>query len=243
MLRTADTADAVTVLAFCGLWAPHNLPGVFALHWRSGQQSVFRAVEFFHAPVRVPSLGQGPGRAPSAPRHHPLVLVTGHGGGRWYNFREGGEYPQAPNYRHLLVEGAAGPLNFYQFSPQHVSSDLAVELRGASNVSFFGVKYEGSSPAMRASDCARIKVFGHGGNGKPVADRALYYFERSREFLVANLVEGPTRIGEKSLSHRLGSTDPRLWPMLLDHPENGAEIKTTPLDRPVLYRRGGLQDK
>jgi hypothetical protein len=236
LVRTADTAEAATVLAFCGLWAPHNLAGAYALHWRCGGPSVFRAVDLRHAAVRLDAARTR--RPPEAPREHPLVLVTGHGGGNWYNFRAGGEYPQAPGYRHLLVDGAAGPLNFHQLSPQHVASDFAVELRGARCVSVFGTKYEGSSPMLRGADSAHVRCFGHGGNGKPVAGGVLFEFERSRDFLVANAVEGPTRIGERSLSHRLGGTDPLQWSMLVDRPAGSAEGRTAPLERPVLYRRG-----
>ncbi|MBI5385098.1 MAG: hypothetical protein HZA90_10470 [Verrucomicrobia bacterium] len=235
LVRTADSADAATVLAFCGLWAPANLINAFALHWRSGGRSVFRAVEFLHAPMRLGAAGRG---SPPAPRHHPIVLVTGHGGGNWYNFREGGEYAQAPDFRLLLIDGTRAPLNFYQCSPQHVSSDFAMELRHAQNVSLFGTKYEGSAPMLRAADCAQLRLFGHGGNGKPVAGSSLFQFERCRDFTVANAVEGPTKIGEKSLSHRRGGTDPRQWSMLAERSEAGVETKTTPLDRPVLYRRG-----
>jgi hypothetical protein len=51
-------------------------------------------------------------------------------------------------------------------------------------------------------------------------------------------VDGPTKIGSKSLSHREGSTDPQLWHFLIDRPAGRPEIKTAPLDRPVLYLRG-----
>ena len=46
------------------------------------------------------------------------------------------------------------------------------------------------------------------------------------------------KIGSKSLSHWEGSTDPQLWHFLIDRPATGAEVKTAPLDRPVLYLRG-----
>lgn len=235
LIRTADAPRANTVLAFCGLWAPSNLTNVFALHWRCGIPSIFRAVELLHASVRQEQAGR---RASPAPRQHPVVLVTGNGGGNWYNFRESGEYPQTRSFRHLLIEGTRQPLNMYQCSPQHVASDFAMELRDAHNISIFGTKYEGSSPMVRAVDCAHVRFFGHGGNGKPVAGSWLFQFEGSRDFLVANAVEGPTKIGQAGLSHRLGSTDPRLWHMLVDRPSRASETRTVPLDRPVLYRRG-----
>jgi hypothetical protein len=62
--------------------------------------------------------------------------------------------------------------------------------------------------------------------------------ERTENFLFANGVDGPTKIGSKSAGHREGSTDPRLWHMLIDRPANGDELKLPPLERPVLYQRG-----
>jgi len=44
-VRTADTADAETVLAFLGFYAPAQVAGAQSLHWRSGGRSVFRGVE------------------------------------------------------------------------------------------------------------------------------------------------------------------------------------------------------
>ena len=71
-----------------------------------------------------------------------------------------------------------------------------------------------------------------------MAGGALFRFERCADFLVANAVDGPTKIGSRSLSHREGATDPREWNMLVDRPTAGPEIRTEPLERPVLYRRG-----
>jgi len=66
----------------------------------------------------------------------------------------------------------------------------------------------------------------------------LFVFERTTNFLFANGVDGPTKIGTKTLSHWEGSTDPRYWHMLIDRPSDGAELKLPPLERPVLYQRG-----
>jgi hypothetical protein len=112
------------------------------------------------------------------------------------------------------------------------------ELRGARHVSFFGTKYEGNKPMLAISDCDHIRVFGHGGNAKALAGAALFVFERTPNFLFANGVDGPTKIGSKSLSHREGSTDPREWHMLIERPAGGTEFKLPPLERPVLYQRG-----
>jgi hypothetical protein len=210
MVRTADSADATTVLAFLGFHTPGNVQGAQSLHWRSGGRSVFRGVEI-----------HGRGGVLPAP-----VIISGHGGGNWYNFRDGSA--------RLLVDHAQGPLHFYQFSVQQVTS----ELRGARRVSFFGTKHEGNNPMLTVRDSDHIRLFGHGGNAKGRAGASLFVFERTPNFLLANCVDGPTKLGSKSLSHWEGSTDPRLWHMLVDRPATGAETRTAPLDRPVLYLRG-----
>jgi hypothetical protein len=210
MVRTADSAEAATSLAFLGFYTPANVEGAQSLHWRSGGRSIFRGVEVHRR-----------GSVTPAP-----VIISGHGGGNWYNFRDGSA--------RLLVDGAQGPLRFYQFSVQQVTS----ELRGAKHVSFFGTKYEGNNPMLTIRDSDHIRLFGHGGNAKGRADASLFVFERTPNFLFANGVDGPTKIGSKSLSHWEGSTDPRLWHFLIDRPAGGPEIRTTPLDRPVLYLRG-----
>ena len=125
------------------------------------------------------------------------MIISGHGGGNWYNFRDGSA--------RLLVDHAQGPLRFYQFSVQQVTS----ELRGARHVSFFGTKYEGNNPMLTVRDSDQIRLFGHGGNAKAREDAALFVFERTTNFLFANGVDGPTKIGTKTLSHWEGSTDPR----------------------------------
>ena len=224
LVRTADTAEAETVLAFLGLCAARNQAGVRALQWRCGGASVFRAVEIQRQALF--GFGRRPRNAPSAPEvpGEPVVRVTGHGGGNWYNYRGA----------QLLVDGASGPLRFYQFSPQQVTS----ELRGARRVSIFGTKYEGNHPMLMVRDCDQVALFGHGGNGKGLAGDTLFIVERTPNFLFANGVDGPTKIGSRSLSHPQGSTDPREWHLLIERPASGAEVKTAPLERPVLYKRG-----
>lgn len=224
LVRTADSADAETVLAFLGLHTTSDAPDLQALHWRCGGRSVFRAVEIHTRTM------QG--------AH---VLVSGHGGGNWYNFRAA-LWPRGPravaDYRHLLVDGVPGPLRFYQFSPQHATSDFAAEFRDAEQISVFGAKYEGNQPMLAVRDCDHVRLFGHGGNAKALPGQALYVVERTPNFLLANGVDGLTRIGSRSLSHPIGSTDPRRWQMLIEELEDGTRLELPPLERPVLYLRG-----
>jgi hypothetical protein len=210
LVRTADAANAETALAFLGLYTPSDVMGAQSLLWRCGGRSIFRSVEAL-------------GRAEVSPAP---VVISGHGGGNWYNFRD--------RRARLLADRAQGPLRFYQFSVQHVTS----EFRNAAHVDFFGTKYEGNDPMLTFSDCDHIRLFGHGGNAKGRAGASLFVFERTPNFLFANAVDGPTKIGSKTASHKEGSTDPRLWHMLIDRPTGSAEVKLPPLERPVLYQRG-----
>jgi hypothetical protein len=228
LVRTADSADAETVLAFLGMHSTSDAPDVQALHWRCGGRSVFRAVE-----IRTRTM------------HGAHVLITGNGGGNWYNFRAA-LWPRGPkavaDYRHLLVDGAQGPLRFYQFSPQHATSDFAAEFCGSRHISVFGAKYEGNQPMLAVRDCDHVRLFGHGGNAKALPGQALYVVQRTPTFLLANGVDGLTKIGSRSLSHPLGSTDPRQWHILIDEPEDGTRLKLPPRERPVLYLRGQPTD-
>lgn len=223
LVRTADTADADCIVAFVGLYAASDVPGATALHWRCGGTSVFRGAEIdslsTHGFAPAPR-----GQEPPARRTAPFTTVSGHGGGNWYNYRGA----------RIVVDGAQGPLHFYQFSPQQVTN----ELRGARNVDIYATKFEGSRPMLVVTDCDHIRLFGHGGNGKALAGESLFVFERTPNFLFANGVDGPTRIGSQGLSSPQGSTDPRLWHMLIERFADGTEFKLPPCERPVLYRRG-----
>lgn len=226
LVRTADTADAGTVLAFCALWAPRDVPAAWALHWRSGGRSVFRAVEI----LRLPTFGfaSPPKGRPEAggPPADPPVRVTGHGGGNWYNYRAA----------RIVVDGASGPLRFYQFSPQQVTNEIIA----ARDVSVFGTKYEGNQPMVMVRDRDRICLLGHGGNAKGLPGGSLFVIERTPNLLLANSVDGPTRIGTRSLSSPQGSTDPRDWHMIVERLADGREFRLPPLERPVLYQRGTI---
>ncbi|MCX8036786.1 MAG: glycoside hydrolase family 55 protein [Candidatus Sumerlaeia bacterium] len=238
LVRTADAADAETVLAFLGLISPAETPNIRELHWRSGGRSVFRSVEIHQRTLAGMKERSRISGGAVSPRITPPVLISGHGGGNWYNYRASGGTGVDRNFRYLLADGARGPLRFYQFSPQHSTSDAAVEFRSARNVSIFGTKYEGNHPMVLVRDCDHVRLFGHGGNAKALEGGALFIFERTPNFLFANGVDGPTKIGSRSLSHPEGSTDPRLWHMLIERDTDSSEIKLPALERPVLYRRG-----
>lgn len=231
LVRTADTADADTVLAFCGLYPGGNSTAAYALHWRCGGRSIFRACEIWENSISKSVL--------TKLKQSPLVIISGHGGGRWYNFRAESAWGHGDDYRHLLVKDNTGPLHFYQFSPQHAVSTCATEFVRARDVSIFGAKYEGNRPMVWVHDSDRFRLFGHGGNAKAVENGALILIERTPNLLLANAVDGPTKINTGGKAGDSGhSTDPRKWWMIIDRPKPGEEQKPRPLERPVLWKRG-----
>lgn len=232
VLQTADDAGSDAVLAFCGIYVPFEAPGAYALRWRSGRKSVFRSVGIWSKPF----VGYGAKIPTHAPRRSPFVVVSGHGGGRWYNFNLGGG-PAEKDYRHLLVEGASEPLAFYHICPEGARSDANMEIAGSNDVSIFGLKCEANAPALRIADSDRIRLFGYGGNASAREGGALFVIERTPNFILANLVDHPSLAGEKRIYGSTG-TDPSKWYMVMEETVDGKTVRTRPLDRPVVYKRG-----
>jgi len=236
VLDTADDPDARTIVALLGIEVSHEAPGAYCLRWRCGRHSIFRAT---NTVVRTP-WGR---RGESAPLvNHPVVLVTGHGGGKWYNFHQESYRRQGPDYRHLLVEGTAEPLHFYQCNPEHARSDSNMELRRARFVSIYGLKGEYNRPILTIRDCDHVRLFGYGGNAAASEGHALFVVERTPNFLLANLVDSPRMPqGIPDTFFAGDGVDPRRWHMVEEHAREGPIVRTEPLDRPVLYQRGRAQ--
>ena len=114
-----------------------------------------------------------------------------------------------------------------------------MEIRNSQYVSIYGLKGEGNYPELWVRDSDHVRVFGYGGNAAAYEQTALFRFERTPNFLVANAVDQPRLAGIGSDDFFAGrGVDPNQWHMIIEHPSGGKEIKTLPLDRPVLYRRG-----
>lgn len=220
VVRTADDADARTAVAFLGISA--GTPGAYCLNWRSGRHSIYRAVELW-ASYDKRRLSEG---APVLA--HTQALVSGNGGGRWYNFHSDHRGSPHPDYRHLLVQGTTQPLAFYQCNPEHSAGDANLELRGAKHVSIYGLKGESPTPILWVRDCDHVHVFGSGGNAIPSDGESLVLVERTANLLIANLVDRPMGV----------RGDPRKWHALIEHLPDGHVLKLPALERPVLYRRG-----
>jgi hypothetical protein len=57
---------------------------------------------------------------------------------------------------------------------------------------------------------------------------------------MANIVDHPMPKGTKALRGAVG-TDPEKYHMIIEQAPGAKIVKTSPLDRPVLYRRGNPQ--
>ena len=68
--------------------------------------------------------------------------------------------------------------------------------------------------------------------------RALFTISDTPNFLATNLVDSPRFPGDGWPEHFAGEgVDPRTWNMLIER-QGEQDIRTEPLDRPVLYQRG-----
>ncbi len=236
VVQTVDDAQANTILAFCGIYVAQEVGGAYALNWRAGSKSIVRSVDFIRRQMYGHS--KHPQGIPLYEYDHPFVAIRGNGGGRWYNFYQESPRHVTKDYRHLLIEDTRQPLRFYQCNAENSHSRANIEIRQASDVTMFGVKGEGNMPILWVHDSDFIRVFGYGGNAAAYEETALFVFERTPNFLLAQMVDSPRLAGVGSEQQFAGrGVNPKRWYMISDNP--GQElILTQPLDRPVLYRRG-----
>ncbi len=249
LIDTPDDGEAGVVLAFLGIHVnyhvraetvPGDTLGHYALRWRCGGKSIFRTASV--EPARLHGFAPVPTGTKTCSMKHPLVLITGNGGGKWYNFFVHGHHPCSKEYRHILMsDKAGGPLAFYHLHAQHAESEAQCEMRRARNVSIYGVKTEYLTRFMILKDSQNVRIFGHGGNAKAVPGSAHYIFDNVSDFLISN-------IGDQVW---LGKTEPipKGWVMtrnlnieeyhpLIDALDRGVETRIPPTERPILYRRG-----
>ncbi|MEW5773561.1 MAG: glycosyl hydrolase family 28-related protein [Thermodesulfobacteriota bacterium] len=236
LVQTAGDEAAATTLAFLWLFAPREVPGSFALDWRCGGDSVLRGLNLHTSP---PLAGYAAETAPPAVRNTPLVTVSGRGGGRWYGFYQEGMYFQGPDYRHLRIADATGPLRIYQCNPEHSRGEANLEIVASRGVDIYGLKGEGNRPILRMRDSNKVRVFGYGGNAAAYEGRALIEMEDCSDVLLANLADSPRLAGQGSEEHSAGrGVDPEQWRMVSVAGPVGARLGTLPLERPVAFVLG-----
>jgi len=222
IIETADSADATCALAFLQLWCRH--PGSYAIHWRAGARSLVRNV----------SVKAWPWPEGAPPASHPMVLIEGNGGGRWYNLYSHLKFPQAPAHRLLLVRNTTQPLVFYMLNPEHSAAPYMVELENARNVTIYGVKAETigaggptESSVFRIAQSRNFAIYGHGGNASAPAGHSLYLIERSSHFTLANFTYQFFR----------EATPAQRWFLVTEQASDGRSVNTPATEFFVVYKR------
>ncbi|MBN1673166.1 MAG: hypothetical protein JXR37_19130 [Kiritimatiellae bacterium] len=153
LVRTANEAGARTVLSGLTLAAPIAAgEGAWnCLHWRAGRASVVHAVS-------IKPIGWIP-KGAAAPAHDcRSVLVSHHGGGRWYGVQTLGEHQRSshPAYRVFLAHGTREPLTIYMHDIERVAVDPMSELRDARNVRIFNTTTEHKPYSVRVVNSKNI---------------------------------------------------------------------------------------
>lgn len=195
----------------------------------------------FYVTVACEDMRMGFEHFPFAPITHPQVLVTGNGGGRWYNNFHHGDLWCYPEFAFIMVRDTTEPLNIYNWHLQHVHSDSQAVFRNAHFVNVFGFKSEHNSRFLSVYDSNHIRLFGWAGLADAAVGSSHFYFENTPNFLHAALAEEPHFI-----------STPEVWSIcdnpLVVHDVSlfdgiqelfGAELFSTPeLGRTILYKRG-----
>jgi len=230
VVRSADDPDGESALAFLSLYSPHEVPGSFPLHWRTGERSLLRAVT-----ITSRSWASDFSNANDSPPRVPHVLISGSGGGRWFSYYRDFRYLQSwerkPSFRMLKAEGTTESLRIYQANPegQEQGGDAKMEFAGARNIEIFGFKDEGAQPALLLSDSAGFHLYGYGGIAYAQDGEALFNIERSEDFRLVGLFIRATPDTDGN---------PGQWSMVRETFDDGSTLETTPLDLPTLYRQG-----
>ena len=152
----------------------------------------------------------------------------------WNGFLAG---PQGNNYRHLLVTGGAGPVDFYHLNCEHGTGDSICEFNGAHDVRIFGFKTEGNTVALSIRDSDRIFMYGAGGCGcAPEQNQTQYRIVNSSNVLLANVMGqgGHATLPQDNPFGEVGC-DPSVDRRISWSRAEEAYVITPPYDRPVAF--------
>lgn len=177
LVDTDDDADASTMLQYMKLLVPVRNPCVYALRWRAGRNSVVRNVyairEFWHPQGIV--------------MDHPMMLIEGNGGGRWFTIPHHHWWDQGHDYRHLKVSGTREPLQFYMLEPQFAHGEAMVEFNDARNIDIFSIKAECNYTVLWMRNCSNVRFFGFAGFTMPRPGLPVIRIEDCSKITLANI--------------------------------------------------------
>jgi hypothetical protein len=198
------------------------------LRWRAGRNSYVRDC-----------WSRSGSQAGPAFRDYPHVLITGSGGGRWYNSEptnEASTSDQTLEFRSIKVDGTSEPLHFYQMNAsERCNGQSGIEIANASNVTIYSIKHEdghkNAPEALRVTNSRNIRVFGHAGNGgnDMVAGDDMYHIENCESILLANL----------AIMAAFTAIPTRPWDMI-DETFGAARVHLSGDKSPIYYKRGTI---
>lgn len=222
MLVAPNDAEASTTAAFFQLWS--RGPGSCAIHWQAGRNSMVRDVRTKGSPWTKGAV----------PASHPVILIDGNGGGRWYNAVMHEKFPQTKEHRHVLVRGTRQPLSFYMLNPEHSNGDYMVEFDDVRKLRVYSVKSETTGAGgprdltpVLIRNSSDFEFFGHGGNAAAPAGQPLYLLENCSDFLLANF----------SYQFWPSAADSKLWYIVEDRGKSGKPVRTPATEFFTLFKR------
>ena len=222
ILAAPDDPEATCVAAFIQLWC--RMPGAYAIHWQSGHNSVVRNVR----------TKPGPWLRGAGPTNHPMIVIDGNGGGRWYNALMHIKFPQGSKHRHVLARGTRESLAFYMLNPEHSAADYMVEFDNVRNANVYAIKSEtlGANGPRAITpvfirNSSNFRIFGHGGNAVPAKGQPMYRIRGCTNFLLANFTYQFYKPG----------ADPSTWFMVEEVTQDGRLIHTPGTENFTLYKR------
>jgi len=248
LLRTSSCDSCSTTISAMSIILWRHINASYALHWQSGKGYWRRA--------HIDRVDLSPGKYEGAIYNQPLALMTGYGGGQFYNFYQETWDWQGPNYRHLLVLGTSSPWNCYHCNLEHSQGEANLEIRGAkAPISIYGFKGEGNYAQIWVVDSAEFFLAGYGGNAAPFPKYCHYppgyadyvpsvlRIERTSKFTLANImlqVQGTeTKCGIYDTGFAGTFYDMNSFSVLHDVGDDSTGNFTVPPGQwPVFYTRG-----
>lgn len=234
-IDTPDTAEASVILAYCGLVTSRKQPHIYALHWRVAGDSILRNFAFYaDVGYRITWM--------TAKRNHPWIMVTGNGGGRWYNFwcdiTQGGD-----DYRILRIEGTHQPFAIYACNVEHSRSDYEMDILNCKNIVIYNLKSECNTPNLLIKDSDNIALFSQGGDATTYPGGALYHIDSCTNYIMTLLYDYRINCSGHGPEYFSGTWfDPLKWHMLTEKVSDDNVVTTLPCERPCLYKRGNYKD-
>jgi hypothetical protein len=214
------------MMAFLGIYNPINVPGSYNFNWRTGRNSIIRAINNIHEYSDDSS---------GADVNHPVMVFSGNGGGKIY-----GQYIQplqnistGEKYRLFRIHDTNEPLTFYQFNLEGTAANryIEAEFDNVQNVTTYSFKDEGEQQMYLIRDSKNFSIYGTGGFNTCEQYDTCIEVHNSSNFRIAGAMK------------RGGNENPPIVSMIKEHLPGGIILETSvnnPVERPILYSRGPL---